>query len=522
VKKLLPAIVAMGAMLAPSIANSIPLEDRFERLQWTYVDQHVPYIGGKLDEYRVLGFPSLPQLDPRFFTVTVQSFSATGIIDTIVDAPSRPVNVGSVENTFEIFDANDSPETYSSQIGHENRFVSVTDEDGFSPSYSIIDVYRIQVGEEQTSVGGVPKFAHFVSDLTDPTAVRASAKLIFTGDVEVKISPTYAAVAEAFQAEFVASKFQEVSDFFASQGKMVATLEAFTFTKSAKEKLLQGISVVIDGVVDQTAGQHKGGAAAAKSLIEAAINRADPVGLLGAVHGFLAGVFQGGASQMEAYANDPPDPNFGESVSLERVAFDPVSLADLDPEVLALLNAGLDLIAYQSGTLVAFERYQGAFLAGDFDAATARLLEYETFKTGFADASDLFAAAFAQAQPKLDLLTLPPGVDRDAFLAWLNSDQYLVDYTEADLADIEHILAQYGVDRTELLARLNAKQTFTADMFTQPDGDALRTGLTDLSSGLRGAAAVPEPGTWLAMLVGFAAIGASLRRRKRRPFLALC
>jgi hypothetical protein len=99
----------------------------------------------------------------------------------------------------------------------------------------------------------------------------------------------------------------------------------------------------------------------------------------------------------------------------------------------------------------------------------------------------------------------------NTFILFL-SDGSSTSYTGSDLINIG------TADGDQSAPRTNGRLTFTAS------GDVFITGLRLVSGqnslevdnfGVVSASAVPEPGTWAMMLLGFGAVGFSMRRRRR-------
>jgi hypothetical protein len=135
---------------------------------------------------------------------------------------------------------------------------------------------------------------------------------------------------------------------------------------------------------------------------------------LGAGLGILSLAFDGIGILANVVSGDPPDPNFLTVATLTPPVFNTSTITD--PTVLILIRITQDLDAYEAAVALAVtasERYQGAVLAGNKDAAA---LQYEAFQTeqGIIEQTAAIASADLDMLPGLlSVAGLPVNADMD-------------------------------------------------------------------------------------------------------------
>jgi hypothetical protein len=119
-----------------------------------------------------------------------------------------------------------------------------------------------------------------------------------------------------------------------------------------------------------------------------------PLGFPLAVCTFLSGLF---AVMIDNMVVDPPDPNFTELPSVVEFNLPELDTSELDPKVAAALMELLGTVGKSlsagSALVAAFEKFQGATLAGDGIAATRQLGAAADFAELFADSLEALVGA---------------------------------------------------------------------------------------------------------------------------------
>lgn len=216
------------------------------------------------------------------------------------------------------------------------------------------------------------------------------------------------------------------------------------------------------------------------------------------------GLFQKGLDRL---ANDPPDPDY-------LTPAGPISYGNPDSTMPQTYALGGCLL----GATTALERYQGALLANNFDAAKARFQDYQQLESCFV------AASSAAAE---ELSTLANSQQGPVSLVTLKSifDSYsLQDLTPEQRAQLETFASNFGISTEDFLQR--AKDAISAIPDSVSPADVLNDTSKELITAIGPnwipvgpeavvappTASVSEPSSGLLLGLSLAAMGLCRRR----------
>lgn len=220
---------------------------------------------------------------------------------------------------------------------------------------------------------------------------------------------------------------------------------------------------------------------------------------------------------IDRYIGDPPNNQFTSPTS---ISYSGIDVDGFDGDALIVINAAnnqANFLLNMAATIESFEKYQGAFNAGDFASAAARYSEFQQFNSSMAGAASLTATqvdAVARVAGGIDSSMLQDS----RFLGYI--DNVVADhiFTAEDISMFGNARKLYDTNDALIIERLNEASNLPLLRADAKPTD-LASGLIKFSSGLDSsggiAAAVPEPASWAMMIIGFGLVGSTMRRRQR-------